>query len=419
MQKRHHTRKSRHPSGPGRLTWAWLALVLMVGAVALMIQMTGDPEAGDQIVLLEVSETPETMAPATDLSMAATVSPPLNRDRVVTPAPAATPEAPTGSKVITLPAANPEPLPQPATPPPAATEDAGKAERLQIMQDATAKVIRLDDLPSGDTAAGNGKPASGTAPPLPDSALFTTTRHGPYPQIANDGRRAATYYRRGFKDPQDRPRISIIVGGLGLSSSLTDQAIRDLPPEVTLAFAPYGKNLDVWANQARAAGHELMVELPMDSTGMDPAQLGPAGLLASRSPLENEQRLDWLLSRFAGYFGVTNYLGNKLSTDNVAFRPVLDQIRVSGAAFIGDDEISGSASLNGPPSARTDVVIGADTGPVLGQLENLEKLAKSRRQVLVKIYPTGQSLSDIANWAGTLPDKGIVLAPASAAIDRG
>ena len=51
--------------------------------------------------------------------------------------------------------------------------------------------------------------------PDPDTALMRTTALGRTPRIASDGRRAVQYYARPYEGGRSKPRIALIVGGLG------------------------------------------------------------------------------------------------------------------------------------------------------------------------------------------------------------
>src|SRR5690606_29233738 len=59
-------------------------------------------------------------------------------------------------------------------------------------------------------------------------------------------------------------RIAIIVGGLGVSTTGTANALAKLPPDVTLAFAPYGDDLGRAAANARQTGHEILLQIPLE-----------------------------------------------------------------------------------------------------------------------------------------------------------
>ena len=90
------------------------------------------------------------------------------------------------------------------------------------------------------------------------SACSRRSRHGAIPRIAPDGARPAEIYARAdasrCRARKDGPRIAIVVGGLGISANVTQQAIDKLPGPVTFAFAPYGADLERLATQRARRG---------------------------------------------------------------------------------------------------------------------------------------------------------------------
>src|SRR6185369_4787291 len=69
-----------------------------------------------------------------------------------------------------------------------------------------------------------------------EQRLVETTRHGGIPRIAPDGARPAEVYARAVKPlpgRKDGPRIAIVIGGLGISANVTQQAMQKLPGPVT------------------------------------------------------------------------------------------------------------------------------------------------------------------------------------------
>jgi len=71
-------------------------------------------------------------------------------------------------------------------------------------------------------------------------------------------------YKRPFSAGSGKRPVSIIIGGLGVNRSLTNQAINELPADVTLSFAAHAPGLQNWINQARAKGHDVFIEPPME-----------------------------------------------------------------------------------------------------------------------------------------------------------
>ncbi|MET0605314.1 MAG: divergent polysaccharide deacetylase family protein, partial [Beijerinckiaceae bacterium] len=108
------------------------------------------------------------------------------------------------------------------------------------------------------------QPERSSAPP-PDRKLLERSRHGSLPRIGADGTRPSLIYARPAPaDITGKPRIAILVGGLGVSQSATSDAIAKLPEAVSLAFAPYGGDLERLTQRARGEGHEIFLQAPME-----------------------------------------------------------------------------------------------------------------------------------------------------------
>ena len=266
---------------------------------------------------------------------------------------------------------------------------------------------------------------SGPLSPAPDPGLTETGPQGPLPIVGKDGREPWRVYARPFGDPDMRPRIAIIVGSLGLSESITTSAVQKLPAAVTLAFLPYAKDLQNWISLARAAGHEVMLHLPMEPESYPNSDPGPQARLTSLNPQDNLARLEWLLSRGGGYVGAVNFMGSKFTVADAAMRPVLTELKSRGLLFV--DSRSSPKSLGGTmardlgmPVARSDSFIDspASRDAVDAKLEELEKLARRDGAALGIgfLYPV--TIERIVNWAPGLGARGVVLAPVSAVVNR-
>ena len=265
-------------------------------------------------------------------------------------------------------------------------------------------------------------PLTSAAIPDPSQSLLRSTPLGTVPRIASDGRKSVDYYAKPFDPPPATPMVAIVVGGLGLNTSLTERAIDDLPAEVSLSFAPYAKNLEFWTKKARAAGHEVLIELPMEGHGKNQSGLGAAALLSSRTPEENLQRLDWLMSRFGGYFAATNYMGSKFSTDEKSIAPILAKLNEAGVGYIDD---TGSVRKAGERTGVNWTVVNRMIPPapdggarkkVRKELDVLEKIAARDGAAIGKTYAYATTIDEIAAWASELRDKKIAAAPASAVL---
>ena len=304
---------------------------------------------------------------------------------------------------------------------------------LDLYQDLTGADAGLDPtgaaggealitLPDGATVSGG---ATVTAPrqaaePLtaaPIAGLSQPGPNGPLPVIASDGRVPAQAYARPFR-PNGRPRVSIVVGGLGLNAVTTRAAIERLPADVTLSFVPYAQGLQGWIDLARAQGHEVMIEIPMEPTGYPSNDPGPYTLLASANADDITAKMTWLLGRTTGYFGVTNYLGDRFITSDAGMASFMGVLRQRGIAFIDDGSVGRKPGAWARASA--DRIIDETQSPaaIVGQLNAIEALAKARGAAMGTGFSYPVTVEAVARWTAGLEARGLQLAPASAMTSR-
>ncbi|MCH7957845.1 MAG: divergent polysaccharide deacetylase family protein, partial [Proteobacteria bacterium] len=239
--------------------------------------------------------------------------------------------------------------------------------------------------------------------------------------VGADGRRPWRVYARPFDARDERPRIAIIVTGLGLSQAATEAAITRLPGSVTLAFNPYAKGLDDWIPLAREAGHEVLLSLPMESANFPVHDPGPYALRTSLAPADNLRRLEFVLSRLSGYVGVVTLMGSGFTTAEEQLRPLLEALRGRGLLFVEAvrapktlaPEMAAEIDL---PHVANDLVL--DENPSRAaidiRLAELEGIVRKRTTAVAMAAPNPATLERIAAWAATLEGKNLALAPVSA-----
>ena len=273
----------------------------------------------------------------------------------------------------------------------------------------------LTALRDTNVSAGNGQALR----PVPDPALIEQGPSGPLPVIASDGRRALEVYRRPFVD-DGRPRIAIVLQGLGISKTTTRKAIRMLPPDVTFSFVPYTDNLQGLVNSARGEGHEVMLQLPMEPFDYPNNDPGPFTLLTNLSQTDNINRLEWLLSRVTGYVGVSSYLGKKFTSTPEAFTPILDALSARGLMYLAEGSAQKSHVANTADEIGLDwteshrAIDYSSATSIQVDLLNLEAIARERGFAVGTGFAFPVAIEEIADWAMTLEQKGIALAPISA-----
>lgn len=318
-------------------------------------------------------------------------------------------------QVVQAPAVAPGPEPQA---PPRAQRS---AEEIESASGVT--VVR----PSGTSAPTEAVVIRVPSPvtqlaPAPDPRLTDRGRHGALPKLGEGRLRALDVYARP-EEPGQGPRIAILVTGLGIGQAATAAAITKLPPAVSLAFAPYGGEVERAAARARAAGHEVLLQAPMEPFDYPDSDPGPQTLLTALKGAENADRLAWAMSRFTGYVGVVNFMGAKLMGDAGAFEPVLREIGARGLGFVDDGTgarpvAPGLVQKARAPLARADIVLDAVARPetIDRELARLEAQARTRGFVLASASALPATIDRIARWSRDLEARGLRLVPVSAAL---
>jgi uncharacterized protein len=276
-----------------------------------------------------------------------------------------------------------------------------------------APELRLPVPPASavPAAAAPGGPAA----VLPE--LLEPGPYGPLPRIAPDGRRPFLAYARPFDADDARPKVALLVLGLGLQAELTAAAI-DLPGEISLHFSAYAPDLPGLVTRARAAGHEVLLDLPMEPQDYPASDPGPYTLLAASATEDNLARLDWLLAQAPGHIALAGS-GARFATSRGA-PPVLEVLARRGLALveIGDSLLASGAAAVALPYANAQAAIDEDPSilSIEHALAGLEAAALASGSALGAAQGYPVSLERLRLWATTLEHKGLVLAPVSALV---
>lgn len=399
------------PSIAGHFVRALAFFVIVLGVAATLAYLLSDPS--DAIAKGEVRLDPVPLPPAADGLNGTSEALPDLLANIVPEGQNPTENFDALGNPIGRPNDNPRDLAgvenneETATPPPVA--------RPVMPQSSGPKTILID-----------GRPLDGAKLPSPlvKAPIANLSRVSPFgriPTLGPNGQKAVTAYARPFTPPANKATVSLIIGGLGIDRALTRRIINETPPEVTLSFAAHTTGLQNWIDQARARGHEVLLELPMESQNADTAEVGADNTLrTSVSAGRNIRSLDWLMSRGQGYFAVTNYNGDKLVTRTDALAPILAHLSDAGLGMIYDGSTPApalsvlSASANLPyTQAFTLVDVNTDSLSMELEFRRLETRASSGVTPIGVGFAYGSTLDAVKAWVQTLPEKDIVLAPAS------
>jgi len=308
--------------------------------------------------------------------------------------------------------ANPKPAPVPKeTSSNAANKDAANNDDAKAATSLAQTAADEDDSSSSNAFM----------VPAPDPGLTEDAPQGSLPRIGEDGRAPWQIYARPFNGNDKRPRIAIVITGLGLSRVASDAAITRLPPNVTLAFDVQSPVVGAWCARARQAGHETLLMLPMEPFDYPRSDPGPNTLLSNLPNSDNLQRLLWALAQASGYVGVTTLSGTRFTTEPDKLKPILDVLHHRGLMVFDTRIAPHSAIADLAHEANVPVAINTEKldqnlapQAIDESLSQLEQTARLSGRAVALAAASPIIIDRLEPWIKRLRRDGIVLAPLSA-----
>lgn len=285
------------------------------------------------------------------------------------------------------------------------------------LEDLAAKLEAVDREAETVVASRNSE---ARAPGRRVETQAPEARRRPAPQSKETWQSNAARY----PPPPGAPRVAIVIDDLGINTPNSRDAIA-LPAPLTLAFLSYARGLPDMTTAARAAGHELLVHVPMQPTNgeVDP---GPKVLRADSTAATLRARLDWALSRFDGYVGINNHMGSAFTADSSAMRRVLAELKRRELLFLDSRttaETTGTALAAelGVPHAARDVFLDnvQEVAAIRRNLAKAEAIARDQGFAVAIGHPHDATLAALRDWIPEARRRGIVLVPISAVVTGG
>jgi polysaccharide deacetylase 2 family uncharacterized protein YibQ len=132
------------------------------------------------------------------------------------------------------------------------------------------------------------------------------------------------------------------------------------------------------------------------------------------------------MSRFQGYVGVANQMGDRLTASEAAFVPILREIGNRGLIYVDDGtspkSLAGQiAASAGSGFAKANLVLDAVPSAVEidRALAKLEGLARQNGMAVGFATAWPVVIERIAKWSKTVEGRGVSLVPITAAAARG
>ena len=284
--------------------------------------------------------------------------------------------------------------------------------RAALDQAAAGSGVSVDAIAVARIEPAAGPPSE--APPRPSMSAALT------PHDAAAGRAPAWLRNAVAPVIDDRPAIAVVIDDLGVNRKRTE-AVSRLDGPLTLSFLAYAANLGEQTRAARAAGHELLVHVPMEPVGA--AWPGPNALLSSLEPAELLARLRAQLHSFQGFVGINNHMGSLLTADRERMALVMAELRRQELLFLDSRTTPASvaadaAARHGVPHAVRDVFLDGPPASIAQRLAEVEQIAARHGMAVAIGHPHDRTIEALRRWLPTLETKGFALVPISTIVAR-
>ena len=302
---------------------------------------------------------------------------------------------------------------------------------------------------NGATAGGDAPAAAPAAPPEPGpvseplaapqpgspSEVSSGTGPAPTPEELSErlqkprtGQAPPTWrkFAAAFDRKDPRPRIAVVITGLGLDGEATQRTVQSLPAAFTLSFTPYADDLNRWIAVARVDGHEVMLDLPLEPLDFPRKDPGPLALMTGAEDRENLEKLNDILGRGSSYIGVAAALGSRFAASEPDMRILLRALKTKGLIYLDNASSKDSIAAELAASLGTAWVVNdrllddnqASDAVIRARLAEIEGLALARGQAIAIARPYPKAVEQLARWARGLGERGFALAPVSALVPQ-
>lgn len=215
-----------------------------------------------------------------------------------------------------------------------------------------------------------------------------------------------------------KPRIALVVVGLGLSRSSTDSAL-ELPAGIALSFSPYAFELAQWMEKAGSA-RERYLDLPLEPSDYPYSDPGPFALLTGLDDAKNKERFEQVLARANGFTGLVSGPDEKFTENASSFALLLGELKAKKLFYVysarsENYKFRQAADAAGTPLLGSDRVIdaGLSAETIDAELKALEEKAKESGYAIGMGRPYPVTIQRLSAWVKTLEGKGIELVPLS------
>jgi polysaccharide deacetylase 2 family uncharacterized protein YibQ len=304
---------------------------------------------------------------------------------------------------------------------------------LPFTVEAQVVIAQHGTKPDAHTSLSAQTEHDGTAPDklsLPVAGL--TEDKPPYGHLPiireSDNLRPFDAYRQPFASDQlAKPLIAVVMLDYGLSDNASGSILGVMPPEVNLVLSTAAQGTTEWAQKAFDHGHEMWLDLAVETPDYPLSDPGANALLSSAPVERNQAALFTQLGHAVGYAGVFGSYPSPYYTTGADADFISGNIYARGLGLIlntnrADMLMRREADRQKAPFYAGNMVMIdriLDDSAMMAAFTQVEQQARKRGFAFALFHPTPYARKSVLNWMSTLKTKGLAMAPLSVLAERG
>ncbi len=216
---------------------------------------------------------------------------------------------------------------------------------------------------------------------------------------------------------QAGPRVAIVIDDFGYNRSKTALGFLELEQPITVAVLPQCPYTRRIANEADAAGKQVIAHIPMQPESYPNANPGDGALLERHSADELRALTRAVLEEIPHARGANNHMGSRLTTRQPHMRAVMEELKAHGFFFVDSVTAAGSVAYDearraGVPAGRNTLFLDSyldESGrlDVPGRLRALEEAARRNGFAIGIGHPKPETLDALKRGLPAMQARGI------------
>ena len=221
-----------------------------------------------------------------------------------------------------------------------------------------------------------------------------------------------------FNNLKNKDLLAFMVTDFGLSEETSNIALDILPPQVSFLLSPYSELPMEWIKRARAKGHEVWIDLPIQNKKS--IDQGLNTIFHHQSLSKKVKAMHKTLARALGYVGVGIFLDkSSLPVDN-QYKQLSDELYSRGLGIFEKNPnappyIEAIATAKGAPFVKADLEVLQMQGK--NSFQEIEGIVQERGYAVAVIPSYPKAIKNLAVWIEKAGKVDYAIAPISAIYD--